>query len=425
MLPCPKIVRGQQRLTPEQVAYAREFARERIVAMLSTSSIDEQEAEAHLREAYQAAELQPPARIRWFDSPLAFLWTGVEKEHRWEDEWDQWGWMRLWEKIRESAGTDMCQEVRANVEVSVESSVWRVSGPLLYNPGPSIWIGALPGVQKGMVARALEKAKQGVRPDVWQSTIANVRANVKTDIWQSAREDTDMLKALGVTTGVEEGVRTLVKAVEKTNLHLRETEILKDYNNACHFAFYRFFHEVFEEHALIHLARFNELVSSYWLGEKEAWLVRKPVRLHRDKRGCFHNATGPCVQYQDGWGWYAWHGVYVPEKLILSPEQVTREEWVQERNVEVRRAIQERLGSERFIQLVGGICIHKNRRGKLIQIKLGVRDPDLVAHYVQVRDSSTSRHYYLRVPPWINSVDEAIAWTFGLSARDYQPGQKT
>lgn len=94
-------------------------------------------------------------------------------------------------------------------------------------------------------------------------------------------------------------------------------------------------------------------------------------------------------------------------------------------NVERRRAIQERLGTERFIDLVGGKLIDAGRRGKLIEINLGPGDRERVAHYVHVHDSSTERQYYLRVPPSITRVDEAIAWTFGLAEADYQPGQET
>ncbi|GHO96910.1 hypothetical protein KSF_069580 [Reticulibacter mediterranei] len=60
----------------------------------------------------------------------------------------------------------------------------------------------------------------------------------------------------------------------------------------------------------------------------------------------------------------------------------------------------------------------------MIEVDLG-NDPEGVAHYVQVRDASTQRQYYLRVPPSIRRADEAIAWTFGLDEQDYQPGQET
>jgi hypothetical protein len=228
-------------------------------------------------------------------------------------------------------------------------------------------------------------------------------------MWDSVLDSVQTSALPSVSTGVESSTQDSVGA----------------YSHARSLAFYRFFHEVFKKNKAIHLARFNEMVSGYCLGNKEAWVVCKPTFLERDAQGRLHSASGPCIQYRDGWGAYAWHGIPVPEKLLLYPEQVTREEWMQEPNAAVRRAIQERLGNERFIEMVGGKQIDVGRRGKLIEIELGTRDPERVAHYVQVQDSSTRRHYYLRVPPSLSSADEAIAWTFGLSETEYQPGQET
>ncbi|GCE29571.1 hypothetical protein KDA_50550 [Dictyobacter alpinus] len=89
----------------------------------------------------------------------------------------------------------------------------------------------------------------------------------------------------------------------------------------------------------------------------------------------------------------------MPKNIILHPERLTKRDWIQQRNVEVRHAIQERLGNERFVEMIGGKKIDTGRRGKLIEIKLGYRDPERVARFVQVQDSSTKRQYYLRVPP--------------------------
>ena len=33
--------------------------------------------------------------------------------------------------------------------------------------------------------------------------------------------------------------------------------------------------------------------------------------------------------------------------------------------------------------------------------------------------------FFLRVPPWMQTAREAIAWTFGLSADEYDPQQET
>ena len=90
-----------------------------------------------------------------------------------------------------------------------------------------------------------------------------------------------------------------------------------------------------------------------------------------------------------------------------------------EKNIEVRRCIQEKLG-ERFVTLLKGKTINKGTRGELIEIDLK-EDPDKVAHYVKVKDASTAREYYLRTPPTIMTADESIAWTFGLEVETYKP----
>jgi hypothetical protein len=113
----------------------------------------------------------------------------------------------------------------------------------------------------------------------------------------------------------------------------------------------------------------------------------------------------------------------VPEKVILGPETLTREDWSEARNVEVRRIIQERMG-QRFVTELGGVVIDIDPRGTLYEVALP-GDPEQVARYVQVQDASTDRSYFLRVPPTIQTAAEAVAWSFGLSVEAYHPTQET
>jgi hypothetical protein len=64
-------------------------------------------------------------------------------------------------------------------------------------------------------------------------------------------------------------------------------------------------------------------------------------------------------------------------------------------------------------------------RGTLYEVRLPEDDPERVAHYVQVQDASTERHYMLHVPPTIQTAAEAVAWTFQVGAADYRPAQET
>jgi hypothetical protein len=129
------------------------------------------------------------------------------------------------------------------------------------------------------------------------------------------------------------------------------------------------------------------------------------------------------VEYRDGWGVYAWHGVAVPRKVILKPEALTRQDFFRQRDLEVRRVIQERMG-ERFVTALGGVVIDSGTRGVLYEVEL-TRDPDRMARYIHVRDASSPREYHLRVPPTMATAAEAIAWSFGLTADEYAPSRET
>lgn len=200
--------------------------------------------------------------------------------------------------------------------------------------------------------------------------------------------------------------------------------LTRAYGSAAWLAHSRFFDTYLAPNAEHALAHFNERVSGYWLGNQEALLVRRPCVLARDAMGLLHSERGKCIEYPDGWGFYAWHGVLVPEQVILSPERLTRADFLNEKNVEVRRIMQERMG-ERFVPQLGGQVIESGPRGTLYEVCLPADDPEGVARYVQVQDASTERRYFLRVPPTIQTVAEAVAWTFQVAADDYCPAQET
>jgi hypothetical protein len=196
------------------------------------------------------------------------------------------------------------------------------------------------------------------------------------------------------------------------------------YYDAGWLVFYRFFDEHYQANDLHALAHFNELVSGYLPCQDLALLVRKPLRLAFDRDRRLHSATGTCVAYRDGWGFYAWHGVQVPERVIRTPEQLTRADFLGAENTEVRRVIQERMG-ERFVPELGGTLLQESARGRLYEVVLPDDDPERVARYVQVQDASTPRQYFLRVPPSVQTADEAVAWTFATPVEQYLPAKET
>ena len=176
-----------------------------------------------------------------------------------------------------------------------------------------------------------------------------------------------------------------------------------------------------------------ESVNYIWANRDFVMVCARPVHIDKDEQGRLHSEFRMAIQYPDGWGLYMWHGVKVSEKIILHPEKITKNDWMNEKNIEVRRCIQEKLG-ERFVKMMEAKQIHKDSFGKLLQIDLP-NDPDKEAFYVHVKDSSTKREYYLHVDPQLRpmlpngsfgepqelTARNAVASTFGLRGEQYKP----
>lgn len=117
-----------------------------------------------------------------------------------------------------------------------------------------------------------------------------------------------------------------------------------------------------------------------------------------------------------------WSGVPVDARFVLEPHTLTGREVLLTRNVQRRRILLDRLGVDQFLTDVGGLVIDRDRDAggerQLVQVPFENDEP-LVA--VLVRCPSTGGRYALRVPPFVRTCTEAVAWTANLSVTDYHP----
>lgn len=393
---------GQQDITAEQLAEAARFISEHVGAQLSGEPVDEAAAEELLRQAYVAARVPPPHHIHWLDGPLELValltatrdagWLTVADEYRervphcaWDDATLDRNEIALLDhhvdtsldyrirKVRTLADRHVDASFGATTRDGVPQAIWRRVWDIIWDP-LRFWVG----------------------DRLWREVGAAAGWPFSADEWTY-----DMF---GADFSLWHSISAYIWAPWLIVLHYFDTYLAPNQAGP--------------------LARFNELVSGYWLGKSVAFVVRKPRVLSRDERGRLHSPSGPAVEYPDGWGFWAWHGMRVPERAITTPaEQLTREDFLHEPNLEVRRVIQERMG-ERFLWELGVRFVDGGPRGILYEVDLP-NDPERVARYVQVTDPSTGRVYYLRVPRGVASAEEAVAWTFGLSADEYHPSRES
>lgn len=99
---------------------------------------------------------------------------------------------------------------------------------------------------------------------------------------------------------------------------------------------------------------------------------------------------------------------------VLNSKDVSPKEIIALPNSEVRRAVIELVGYDKLVETAS--VLDESEDGELLEIPL-VEDENIML--VHVKDPSTDREYYLRVPPTMKTAREARAWTFGFNAEDF------
>jgi hypothetical protein len=156
--------------------------------------------------------------------------------------------------------------------------------------------------------------------------------------------------------------------------------------------------------------------------EDVAFLCERPVATSTDGHGRLHGESAPAIAYADGWEIWALHGVRTSRKVVIAPDTLTAAEILAETNQEQQRLMLERFGLDRFMREGGARTIHATPGATLYRFD-DASGQAIVT--VRVTCPSTGRVYHLRVPPWMRSAPEAVAWTFSMPAESYRPSIET
>jgi hypothetical protein len=194
--------------------------------------------------------------------------------------------------------------------------------------------------------------------------------------------------------------------------------------DASWLSFYRVFRSAGVEAAkrLDGLSQVATSAGWWWPFKQAVILTERPCHLHRDDQYRLHNDKGLAIAYPDGWGVYAWHGIRVPADVILKPETITVETIHAEENIEIKRAMIERIGWDRYFEQTHATAVHTDAYGTLYRTRVGEVDCAVVV----VRNSTPEpdgrvKRYGIQVGLDVSTAHEAVASTFGLTAKTYRP----
>lgn len=118
-----------------------------------------------------------------------------------------------------------------------------------------------------------------------------------------------------------------------------------------------------------------------------------------------------------------WQGVAVEERIVFRPQTIRVAEILAETNAERRRVLLDRFGVSRFIAESKAEVLDSDAdRGgprRLLRLPLENDEPIVTLNCLC---PSTGREYFLRVPPQMESCQQAAAWMAGFDdPKEYQP----
>jgi hypothetical protein len=150
----------------------------------------------------------------------------------------------------------------------------------------------------------------------------------------------------------------------------------------------------------------------------------RPEILTVDDMNRPHGERGPFCRWRDGSSLYSWHGVRVPWTWIEGREHLTAAFALKVENLEQRRAACEIVGWDRILSELNARTVNTDPDpmvGELVEVTL----PDSGTERFLRVVCGTGRRFAIPVPPNVQTAIEANAWTYGLTASEYNPEFRT
>jgi len=402
---------------------------------LSVAQTDKATAEMGLEVAYRAAGFNSPKFVIWLKSPRAGATAArlLQSDLDWPWQLDAqqravWDavWTQCINQIEEHIGQERWHEVRRKIRQEANQKIIDKYNHLIesrikaeFSEKLGIW------VWQYMRQATGNPILDEVRTDVEQKAKAIVTQKISRKVGDEVFEELVLPIRQQVGGAITDPLR-LMMTVNNGVLVGRQTwNCGFGQHDSSWVAYYDFLAQVGIKggEILDGIAKLTQSSGWWWPYENFAILTERPTLLKRDNRGLLHCEDGMCMQYADGWGIYAWHGILVPEYVITLPEPITFELIEAEVNVEVRRVLIERFGLDNYLRAGHAIKVHKDSFGTLYKMNLRGDEPILVVHVVNStpEPDGTYNQYFLRVPPMMVRAKQAVAWTFGLSEEEYEP----
>lgn len=157
----------------------------------------------------------------------------------------------------------------------------------------------------------------------------------------------------------------------------------------------------------------------WWPFEKVVLISERPELISWNEKKVLHSTKGPSVRFRDGWEIYSLNGIRVTKKIVMTPEKLTKEDILGEKNVDVRREMIRQVGIERFCYLTNPKVLDRQGDYELLSIDLSESLKD--CRYLKMKNPSIGVIHIEGVERECSNVQEAINWRAGDIKKAWNP----
>jgi hypothetical protein len=358
-------------LTPEQKAALNRYRVRWTAIRRSTEPADRGAAEEGVRLTYQAAGLDPPARLVWCDSPVAMSRRAqrISREDGPNVRWE------LIDRLRRKIAARVRRRLSRRLR-EVERAV---------NPGDGLTASVADAVEQAIPGEPLPLLTRYRRSEPLSLTCVLLALCGREGFRYAAAgpHDLSWLSTYEYLRGVL-GFKA-------------ETEPLA--------------------------GLWQVAANAGWLQPhaRTCFLSERPELMHADANDRLHHADGPALRFADGFSVFAWRGVEVPRWIIERPAQITLEAIDAQANVQVRRCMIEIMTPRRYVAEGGADRFAEDETGILWRRTWLASDAWAAVEVINATPEvdGTHKHYFLQVPANLRTAREAVAWTYGMPPEAY------
>ena len=275
--------------------------------------------------------------------------------------------------------------------------------------GSSVWDSVVDSVRDSVWASVRDSVVDSVGASVRDSVVDSVESSVVDSVGASVRDS--------VWASVRDSVRDSVGRI--FNLY----SSYMDLSNYGWVSFYDFFEKI---NILdnFNFKQYKKILKSGVFNAYEfdncVFAIQPPIYVERNSQGRLHSTSTAAVKFRDESSYYFINGRPIPEWVVENKDSITKDQFLNEKNLDIKGAIYEVLGSKGIMNLLGAeiiedtktIC-HVNGDVETVELlKTKYTFPELgddPMAWVKMTCPSTGTNYLVGVDPQYNDAIEAIA----------------